>query len=239
MPDQESAWFGELMTRLAIIVVSISLIMATFVGLLSHADGQGCPTCGRAEEYDWISSAADFIAGKPANETPPIFPPLAARQNNPRYMAGFGSEWNKASAASASNESKTPLVEQKILDVALENVSASPNPVNPNNPVMITAILRRPISNADKNETGSTFSAYASMRNSAGNEIDRINLVPLSNETYAGIWNANKAGIYRATIVASSPDASKIFNDALQIDVSETSGTPGNATVIPFPASSK
>ena len=210
------------MTRIAFIAVSFSLIMATLIGFASNANGQRCPTCGRAEEYDWISSATEFIAGKPANETPQVFPPLAARQNNPRYVAEFGSESNKESVASASNETKASLVEQRIIDVALENASASPNPVNTNSPVMITAIFRKPISDPNKNETTSTFSAYASIRNSTGYEADRINLVPLSNETYAGIWNANKSGIYVAAIVASIPGTSKTFDGALKINVTDS-----------------
>jgi len=224
------------MTRIAI-VVFISLMMAIFifVGLI-----HGCTTCGRTEEYDWISNAADFIAGKPANETPQMFPPLAARLNNPKYVAEFGLESNNETvAAGGSNEAKAPLVEQKSLDVDLENASATPNPVNPNNPVMITAILRKPISNPDRNDNGSMLSAYASIRNSAGNEVERINLVPLSNETYAGIWNADKAGTYMAAIVAFTPDASKTFNDASQINVTESGHTPGNANVAAFPVSSK
>lgn len=215
---------GEFMTRIAIIAVSFSLMMAAFVGLPSLADGR-CSTCGCAEEYDWVSSAADFIAGKPANETPQTFPPLAARLNNPRYMAEFGSDSDKESG---TNESNASLGEQKILDVGLENASALPNPVNTNNPVMITATLHRAISNADENVTGS-LSAYVSLRRSAGDEVERVNLVPLSNETYAGIWNANEAGVYRATIVASTPSASKAFNDALQIDVMGSSRN-SNAT---------
>lgn len=225
------------MTRLAIIAVIISLMVGPFAGLISLADGQGCPTCGRSE-YDWISSASDFLAGKPANETSQMFPPLASRLNNPRYAAEFNSESSKDSAASGLNESNAPLLEQKILDVILENASAFPNQVNSNNPVMITVMLRKAISNPDLNETGSVLSAYASIRNSAGTEVDRINLVPLSNETYAGIWNANRAGIYMATIVAYTSDASKAFNDVLQIDVTDSSRTADNANITPFPASS-
>lgn len=94
------------MTRVEFLVVYLSLMAAVFAGSISLADAQGCPTCGGAQP-DWISSATDFLEGKPVNETPQMFPPLASRLNNPRYVAEFDSEKTNESEASDSKESKS------------------------------------------------------------------------------------------------------------------------------------
>jgi len=96
-----------------------------------------------------------------------------------------------------------------------------PNPANSGSPVMITASFGDNSSNSQSiPETNMT--AYATIKNSAGVEVGKVNLERTSGEEYAGIWNANlTAGVYKATIVASASGVSKTFNDALQIDVSK------------------
>ena len=96
-----------------------------------------------------------------------------------------------------------------------------PNPVNSGNPVMITTSFGNNSSDSQSiPETNMT--AYATIKNSDGVEVGKVNLEHTSGEEYAGIWNANPtAGAYKATIVASASGASKTFNDALQIDVSK------------------
>lgn len=99
------------MTRVEFLVVCFFLMAAAFAGLMPLANAQGCPTCGGAQP-DWISSATDFLEGKPVDETPQTFPPLASRLNNPRYMAEFGT--TEKSDASDSNETKSPLDDQGV-----------------------------------------------------------------------------------------------------------------------------
>jgi hypothetical protein len=66
------------------------------------------------------------------------------------------------------------------------------------------------------------ITAYATIKNSAGVEVGKVNLERITGEKYVAIWNANLiAGVYKATIVASAQGVSKMFNDALQIDVSK------------------
>jgi hypothetical protein len=66
------------------------------------------------------------------------------------------------------------------------------------------------------------ITAYATIKNSAGVEVGKVNLERITGEKYVAIWNANlTAGVYKATIVASAQGVSKTFNDALQLDVSK------------------
>jgi hypothetical protein len=108
-----------------------------------------------------------------------------------------------------------------MLNISLKDINARPNPANSGSPVMITASFGDNSSNSQSiPETNMT--AYATIKNSAGVEVGKVNLERTSGEEYAGIWNANlTAGVYKATIVASASGVSKTFNDALQIDVSK------------------
>ena len=86
---------------------------------------------------------------------------------------------------------------------------------------MITTIFGNNSSNSQGIPV-TNMTVYATIKNSAGVEVGKVNLERTSGEEYAGIWNANRtAGVYKATIVASAPGLSKSFNDALQIDVSK------------------
>jgi hypothetical protein len=86
---------------------------------------------------------------------------------------------------------------------------------------MITASFENNSSNS-QGILETNLTAYATIKNSAGVEVGKVNLEHTSGEEYAGIWNANPiAGVYKATIVASAPGISKTFTDVLQIDVSK------------------
>jgi hypothetical protein len=66
------------------------------------------------------------------------------------------------------------------------------------------------------------MTVYATIKDSAGVEVGKVNLEHTSGDSFAGIWSSNlTAGAYNATIVASALGVSKTFNDALQIDVSK------------------
>lgn len=117
------------MTRVEFLVVYFSLMAAAFAGSIPHADAQGCPTCGGAQP-DWISSATDFLEGKPVNETPLTFPPLASRLNNPRYVAELNSEKIKESDASDSKDSKSALKDQRASAKELTYITEQFPPYN-------------------------------------------------------------------------------------------------------------
>jgi hypothetical protein len=107
---------------------------------------------------------------------------------------------------------------QSISNIVLKNVSASPNPANPGSTVAIAAVL------------GETISAYAIIRNFAGVQVGNVTLEQVSGEDYAGSWTASIAtGTYRASIIASGPGAYRTFEDVLQIDVADLTGTSGNS----------
>jgi thiosulfate/3-mercaptopyruvate sulfurtransferase len=56
-----------------------------------------------------------------------------------------------------------------------------------------------------------------------GEVVGNVNMQPASVNEFSGIWNANVAGgTYQATIEVSSPDVTKIFKNALDIEVNGT-----------------
>jgi hypothetical protein len=122
--------------------------------------------------------------------------------------------------ANKASDKLNSSIKMPTLSIELKDTSAEPNPVNLGRPVKIAAIF----GDNSTATNGSRIAAYASIRNSAGTEVDRANLEHTSGEEYAGTWNANVAvGVYEATIVASASDTSKNFNDALRIEVISSS----------------
>jgi hypothetical protein len=202
------------MTRSVILLVlaSVMLIGAS----LSFNAYAICTTCGGPDQ-DWSTSANNFIEGKPINDEPPSLTPAQTyRLRNTEFNSSLLNEGSGKTKNSPSNLSVTP-----TLDINLKDARAIPNPVNSGSPVMITTSFGNNSSNSQSiPETNMT--AYATIRNSAGLEVGKVNLERTSGEEYAGIWRANlTAGVYKATIVASASGASKTFNEALQIDVSK------------------
>ena len=202
------------MTRSVILLVlaSVMLIGAS----LSFNAYAICTTCGGPDQ-DWSASANNFIEGKPINDEPPSLTPAQSyRLRNSEFNSSLLNEGSGKTKNSPSNLSVTP-----TLDINLKDARAIPNPVNSGSPVMITTSFGNNSSNSQSiPETNMT--AYATIRNSAGVEVGKVNLERTSGEEYAGIWNANlTTGAYKATIVASASGVSKTFNDALQIDVSK------------------
>jgi hypothetical protein len=188
------------MIRSKFIVVPMTLaLMLVMACLASSAVAQSCSGCTQSScslSQEW--SAKSFLEDTPTETN-----------------AGATKE-NANKALDEPNSS----IKVPTLSIDLKNASAEPNPVNLGRPVKIAAIFGD--NSTAMNE--SKIAAYATIRNSAGTEVDKVNLEYTSGEEYAGIWNANVAvGIYGATIVASASDASKNFNDALQIEVISSS----------------
>ena len=201
------------MTKSVILMVLVSIMV---IGAsLSFNAFAICKTCGG--DQDWSASANNFLEGKPINDTPSS---LSNPQQNRLRNLDFNSNLLKGDTSNPAN-SPNNLAATPTINISLKNINAIPNPANSGSPVMITASFGNNSSNSQSiPETNMT--AYATIKNSAGVEVGKVNLERTSGEEYAGIWNANlTAGVYKATIVASASGASKTFNDALQIDVSK------------------
>jgi len=181
---------------------------------------------GDAPDQDWASSAANFIEGKPINDTPSsLSNPQQWRLKNAEFNSSLLSESsgqtsNQASNPAASNAAVTPThTTTPMLNISLKDINARPNPANSGSPVMITASFGN-ISSNSQSIPETNLTAYATIKNSAGVEVGKVNLERTSGEKYAGIWNDNEApGTYKATIDASGSGGSKTFDDALQIVV--------------------
>jgi hypothetical protein len=189
-----------------------------------------CENCGVAPaDQDWASSAANFMEGKPIDDTPSD---LSNAQQYRLRNTEFNSSLLGGSSGQGSNQASNPAVSNapastaavtpmntptSSLNISLKDISAMPNPANTGSPVMITAAFGNNSSNSQSfPETNIT--AYATIKNAAGVEVGKVNLEHTSGEEYAGIWNADvAAGTYKATIDASGSGGSKTFNDALQI----------------------
>lgn len=63
----------------------------------------------------------------------------------------------------------------------------------------------------------------ALIRNESGNRITRVLLDQVSDDEFAGVWNATVPGTYDVGIIATKDGSNKIFLHALQIEVVETS----------------
>jgi hypothetical protein len=195
-----------------LVLVSIMVIQAS---LSFNAFGAPCINCGGEE--DWTSSANNFLEGKPINDAPSsLSNPQRYRQTNSDFNSSLLKEDTGNTTSNPNN-----LGASSTLNISLKEINAVPNPVNPGKPVMITTRFGNDSSNSMGNPV-TNMTAYATIKNSAGAEVGKVNLERTSGEEYAGIWNANPtAGVYKATIVASAQGLSKSFNDALQIDVSK------------------
>jgi hypothetical protein len=201
------------MTKSLCILVILSF-MAVVVCMASTAGAQGCATCG-AEE-NWGASATSFLEGKSIENTPtPLWGPAAARLTNSQFSSNSTNEEADNTSEESSNAAQLPA--EQAQNIVLRNASAAPNPANPGIPVSITAVL------------GGTTSAYAIIRNFAGVQVGNVTLEQESGEEYIGTWSAGIAtGDYKATIIASGADQTRTFEDALQIEVIDSSSPSGS-----------
>jgi hypothetical protein len=198
----------------------ILILVAVMTSLASTASAQ-CASCGGAE--DWTATAISFLEGKPINDTPPsLSGPQLARLSNKEFNSSLLKKNTTQASIGKNNLPATPASNIDLIDVY-----ASPNPVSSESPVMLNANFGTGSSMLLSNKTANNLSTglitvYAIIKNSAGADVSKVNLEPISGADYAGIWNANAtAGIYNATIIASVLDSSKTFSDALQIEVSK------------------
>ena len=135
---------------------------------------------------------------------------------------------------------KTPEIEIDLL-----NISAKPNPAIAGSALKISAVLGEGNKEAlqgqkdgrnhtiagtlaDANETEITV--WASIRNMAGEVVEKLILEPIYRGEYAGIWNANvSADTYVVDVTVSGKDWSRSFNDSMQIEIAKAPDATGDA----------
>ncbi len=208
------------MTKTIFIPVFVALTMV-MMSLAFTASAQ-CTTCGTQE--DWDATATSFLEGKSVNDTPPLWGPKAERLTNSQFESKANASENNSTQEMA--ESST---EMATAGIDLKSIKAEPSSVKSGDPVMITAVFTENGSGSASNQAlldytssdnEASLTAAAIIRDSSGAEVGKVNLMPSSGDTYYGVWDANVTeGFYKATIAASSLQASNTFDDALQIEV--------------------
>ena len=186
-----------------------------FISGLTQATLANCPAC-MGEQPDWTESATAFLEGKPIQDTPSTLSgPQQARLLNEQIDARKKASQDSDVVANAAAETKRNST--AILDLDLNDIRAVPNPTKFGEEVKIIAVFGNTSFNLT---TSDNLTVYADIKNSAGLDIDSLNLKPSSENEYSGIWNASvESDTYNVTIEASGPDGSKTFNDSLQIVV--------------------
>jgi len=189
--------------------------LATVVALASYASAQ-CASCGK--EGDWSQSASNFIEGKPTSEVPVEFGPKAVRKTASQFE-------NKTKAAevttdSDANAAASSGAQSPTAKLILRSINATPTLVSSASAVKITAIFALNGSEQAENQKEIQLTATASIKDSTGKAVEKLNLIKTSGNEYSNDWVASvPAGIYIVDIAASDLQGSSSFNDALQIEV--------------------
>jgi hypothetical protein len=222
-------------------LVCIAFLMAMTASVSSAS--AVCSTC--AQEGDWSQSASSFLEGKPISDVPQESGPRAVRKTTSQ----FENKSNAAQEAPSSddaNAAATATVDASAANVAinLTSINASPSSVNSGSPVKITAIFSvsspmqpenqiKTASNASPSLDDETLlSASAAVKDSTGKDVGNVNLLKFAGNEYFGYWNAQvPAGVYNVNILASSPQGSETFNNALQISVVASGNVSGTLAV--------
>jgi hypothetical protein len=182
-------------------------ILAALVVLAACASG-ACSSC--AKEADWSETASAFISGTPMSEDPIPFGPKAARAESSQFE-------REAQASTDTTESER--AESSLGGIALQSVNATPATVNSTNTTKIVAVFA--INDSERQgQGGMQLSASATIKDSAGAAVKKLNLIKTSANVYYNDWIADvPPGIYSVDISASSLDGAASFQDALQIEV--------------------
>jgi hypothetical protein len=189
--------------------------LATVVALASYASA-GCTSC--AKEGDWSQSASNFLEGKAISDLPTEFGPKAVRKTTSQFE-------NKTKATevatdSGANAAASFAAQSSTEELILQSINATPAQVNSASAVNITAVFALNGSNEAENQTEIDLTATASIKDSTGKEVEKLNLIKTTGNEYSNDWIASvPAGIYSVDIAASSLQVARNFNDALQIEV--------------------
>ena len=194
-------------TIFLICLASLAVIVA-----LSSSAFAGCSSC--MKEGDWSQSADAFLEGKTVSDEPVDFGPKAARQTS--------SQFENSNDAKASDSSTK---------IVLQSVNATPDAIEANGIAKITAVFAQNGTKAEDQEE-MQLTATATIKDSAGKEIRKLNLIKSAANEYSNSWAANvPEGVYSVDIAASSLDGASNFADALQINVtSPATSVQTNAT---------
>ena len=194
-------------TIFLICLASLAVIVA-----LSSSAFAGCSSC--MKEGDWSQSANAFLEGKTVSDEPVDFGPKAARQTS--------SQFEDTDDAKASDSSTK---------IVLQSVNATPDAIEANGTARITAVFAQNGTDAEEKEE-LQLTATATIKDSAGKEIRKLNLIKSAANEYSNSWAANvPEGVYSVDIAASSLDGASSFADALQINVtSPATSVQTNAT---------
>jgi len=187
--------------------------LLTVVALTFNA-ASSCSSC--TKEGDWSQSANAFINGQPISDEPIAFGPKAARQTSSQFDKASTAADSTAGAANAG--------------IILKSINATPAQANPTDKVRITAIFAK-----NGSDEQLQLSTAATIKDSTGKEVRKLNLIKTAVNEYSNDWLASvPAGIYNIDITASSLDGSASFENALQIEVK--SSDEGNATSTDSPS---
>jgi hypothetical protein len=194
-------------TLFLICLASLAVIVA-----LSSSAFAGCSSC--TKEGDWSQSANAFLEGKTVSDEPAEFGPKAVRKTS--------SQFENSNDAKASDSSTK---------IVLQSVNSTPDAIEPNGTAKITAVFAQNGTDAE-NQEELQLTATATIKDSAGKEIRKLNLIKSAANEYSNSWAANvPEGVYSVDIAASSLDGASSFADALQINViSPANSAQTNAT---------
>ncbi|MDD4162918.1 MAG: hypothetical protein PHW87_10635 [Methanothrix sp.] len=199
--------------------------LATIVALASYASAE-CASC--MQEGDWSQSASNFLEGKSTSDVPAEFGPKVVRKTTSQFE-------NKTVAAeetaeSNANAAASSATQAQATELILKSINATPALVNSASKVKITAVFALNGSTEAENQTEVLLTASATIKDSTGKEVDKLNLIRSSGNQYSNDWVASvPAGIYSINIAASSLQGSGNFNDALQIEVAGSANATDSA----------
>ncbi|MDD4652502.1 MAG: hypothetical protein PHQ34_09755 [Methanothrix sp.] len=180
------------------------VFLLSIVALMSHASAE-CVSCEK--EGDWGQSANAFINGQPMSDDPIPFGPKVERQTT--------SQFEKQDKATDTAGQGSASVAAELL---LKSLNVTPAQANQASTVKITATFALNGSTEEQKELQLT--AAATIKDSTGKDIVKLNLIRTSENEYSKDWTVNvPPGIYSVDIAASSLEAAGTFADAAQIEV--------------------
>ena len=187
--------------------------LASIVALASFASAE-CSSC--MKEGDWGMSANNFIEGKPTSDVPVEFGPKAVRKT----VSQFGIRPKQRRLQAQTSQSQTA-------ELILKSINATPALAYSSGTVKITAAFALNGTTEEENQAEMQLTATASIKDSTGKEVEKLNLIKTSGNEYSRDWKVNvPSGIYSVDIAASSLEGAGNYVNALQIEVVDS----GNAT---------
>ena len=182
------------------------VFLLSIIALASHATAE-CTSC--VKEGDWSQSANAFISGQPISDEPIPFGPKVARATSSQ----FESQDKAADAAGQSAANATA-------ELILKSIKATPAQAYQASTVKITAAFALNGSTSADDQTQLQLTATATIKDSIGKEVDKLNLIRTSGNEYSKDWTVNvPPGIYSVDIAASSLEAAGNFANAMLVEV--------------------